>query len=555
MATTLYRGGIIHSSADPFAEALLVADGVITWIGANDTADGLAHRADRVIELDGALVAPAFVDAHVHTLETGLALTGVDLSPRGGVHSLDDALRVLATAARERPATDADEVLRAFGWDETEWPEHRAPTAAEIDHATAGARVYAARVDVHSAVVSTALATSAGLARYTGWSEDGWVTADANDAARDAARELSPTQRTSLYRTVLDHAASHGIASIHENSAPHIDTRAGLRELLTTTADPASGHPLVIGYRGELCETADDARALLADIPGLTGIGGDLDVDGSLGSRTAALRGRYSDLTHDAHAQAGGPDGRGLLYLTAEQVANHLSAVTRAKTQGGFHVIGDRAMDEFLIGLKAASDIEGNSALRARGHRIEHAPMVDAQALAALLLLGVSLSIQPGFDAAWGGADGMYAARLGGTRIDGINAFSDLASAGIPIAFGSDAPVTPVDPWGAVRACLEHVDPDQRISARAAFRAHTRGGWRLAGLEHTGAGEIRVGAPAHLAVWRADHYAVQGGKQRASSWSTDVRSGTPLLPAVGPDEPDPTCLHTMRDGVVLYDTF
>ncbi len=58
MASTLYRGGVIHSPADPFAEALLVDDGVIAWIGADDTADGLAARADRVIDLDGALVAP-----------------------------------------------------------------------------------------------------------------------------------------------------------------------------------------------------------------------------------------------------------------------------------------------------------------------------------------------------------------------------------------------------------------------------------------------------------------------------------------------------------------
>lgn len=553
MATTLYRGGIIHSSADPFAEALLVADGVITWIGANDTADGLAHRADRVIELDGALVAPAFVDAHVHTLETGLALTGVDLSPAGGVHSLDDALTALATAARERPSSD-DHVLRAFGWDETTWPEHRAPTRTELDHATAGARVYAARVDVHSAVVSTALAEHAGLSRYTGWSETGWVTTDANDAARDAARDITSAQRTALYTTVLDHAAAHGIAAIHENSAPHIDTRDGLRELLATTADPASAHPLVVGYRGELCETADEARHLLADIPGLTGIGGDLDIDGSLGSRTAALTTRYADLHPDLAAGTGGPDGHGLLYLGAEQIANHLSSVTRAGTQGGFHVIGDRAMDEFLLGLKVATDIEGQGPLRARGHRIEHAPMVDADALASLLLLGIGLSIQPAFDATWGGPHGMYASRVGPTRINGMNAFSDLASAGIPLALGSDAPVTPIDPWAAIRASLEHADPDQRISARAAFRAHTRGGWRLARLEHTGAGELRVGAPAHLAVWKAEHYAVQGGKQRTNSWSTDARSGTPLLPALGPNEPAPTCLHTMRDGIVIHDT-
>src|SRR5690606_12002480 len=87
VTSTLYRGGVIHSPADPFAQALLVDDGVVTWLGDEDTA---AHvKADEVIELDGALVAPAFVDAHVHVLETGLALEGLDL---GGAKTLAQAL-------------------------------------------------------------------------------------------------------------------------------------------------------------------------------------------------------------------------------------------------------------------------------------------------------------------------------------------------------------------------------------------------------------------------------------------------------------------------------
>ncbi|TGJ94448.1 hydrolase, partial [Actinotalea fermentans ATCC 43279 = JCM 9966 = DSM 3133] len=128
MASTLYRNGVIHSSTDPFAEAMLVDGEVITWIGANDTAAGLAARADRVIDLDGALVAPGFVDSHVHVLETGLALAGVDLSASAGITSLADALDALHAAVEARPAAEADDVVLAFGWDEQEWPEHRAPT-------------------------------------------------------------------------------------------------------------------------------------------------------------------------------------------------------------------------------------------------------------------------------------------------------------------------------------------------------------------------------------------------------------------------------------------
>jgi len=538
----LYRHGVIHSPADPFAEALLVEDGVVSWIGADDTADGLADRADEVVDLDGALVAPGFVDAHVHVLETALAEEGVDLSAAGGVRSLADALDAVHRAAQARPATVADEPLLGFGWDETAWPEDRAPTRAELDAAAGGAPVYLARVDVHSAVVSTALARACGADRRDGWDDDGRVERDAHHAAREAARTLTPARRTALYRRALATAAAHGVVSVHEQSAPGTDTRAGLRELLELTADAAAGLPHLVAYRGELCVTVDDARALLADVPGLTGIGGDLNVDGSLGSRTAALRSPYADAPGD-----------GVLYLSAEQVANHLTAVTRAGAHGGFHVIGDRAMDEVLLGLRAAADVEGAAAIAAAGHRLEHAEMVDAPTLAALVLFGVRLSVQPAFDAAWGGPDGMYASRLGPARAAGLNPLADLAAAGVPLALGSDAPVTTLDPWAGVRAAVLHHAADQRVSARAAFRAATRGGWRLAGLDHTGAGELRVGSPAHLAVWRAEHLVVQGADGRVSSWSTDARSGTPLLPDLSADAPPPTCLRTVRDGVVLYD--
>lgn len=543
MSSTLYRNGAVHASSDPFAEAILVADGTVVWIGSDDTAAGMADRADEVVDLDGALVAPAFVDAHVHVLETGLALTGLDLSPAGGVHSLADALGAVRRAAAARPAGADDEPLLGFGWDETLWPEGRAPAAAELDAAAGGAPVYLARVDVHSAVVSSSLAARAGLDRLTGWRGDGLVTLDAHHAARDVARSVTPERRTELYRAALRHAAQRGVVAVHEMSAPSVDTREGLLELLTSTADEASGLPLVVGYRAEACVTVDDARALLAALPGLTGIGGDLNVDGSLGSRTAALRTPYADR----------PGESGVLMLSAEQVANHVAAVTRAGVHAAFHVIGDRGMDEVLLGIRAASDVEGLPAVAGAGHRLEHAEMVDAPTLAALVLLGLRVSSQPAFDAAWGGPDAMYAARLGAGRAIGLNPLADLAAAGVPLAFGSDSPVTPVDPWGGVRAAVRHTAPDQRISARAAFRAATRGGWRLAGLDGTGAGELRVGAPAHLAVWRSEHLTVQPGRGQLTAWSAEARAGQPLLPDLSGDVPPPVCLRTVRGGTTLHD--
>lgn len=533
--STLYRGGVIHSAADPFAQAILVDDGVVTWLGDDDTAQHI--KADEVIDLDGALVAPAFVDAHAHVLETGLALESLDLS---GARSLGEALAAVERAVAAVRA-DGGSHLLGHSWDETRWPEGRPPTAAELDRAAGGLEVYLSRVDVHSAVVSTALADAAGLVGRPGWSDDGLVRLEAHHTARARAREMDPAQRTARYRRALEAAAAQGIVSVHENSAPHIDTREGLAELLGMTASDDSGLPLVIGYRAELCETADDARAILEALPGLTGIGGDLNVDGSLGSRTAALRAPYAD----------DPATSGELFLTAEQITNHLTAVTRAGVHSSFHVIGDAAMDEYLIGLEAAASVEGVGAINRAGHRLEHAEMIDARALATLVLHGVRLSVQPAFDAAWGGANGMYAQRLGAVRASALNPLADLVSGGLPLAIGSDSPITPFDPWGAVRAALFHHEPEQRITARAAFRAHTRGGWRLAGME--GVGELRVGSPAHLAVWRSDALVVQVPEGALPTWSTDARGGTPLLPDLSDEAARPQCVRTVRAGRVIYD--
>lgn len=551
VTSTLYRNGVVHSAADPFAEAILVDDGVVAWLGAEDTAAGLAARADHVVDLDGALVTPGFVDSHLHTLETGLALESVDLTP-GAVGDLPDALDALAAGARRLEARDpgGTQVLLAFGWDEHAWPAGRAPHVGELDAATGGRPTLAVRVDGHTALVSTTFAAATGLDHDLSWDGSGVVTGESYVRARAAAHDVDPARRTRAYRQALRQAASHGIVSLHEMSAPHVDTRAGLTELMALAADPAEPLPHVVAYRGELCESADDARSLQAQLPFLTGVGGDLAVDGSIGSRTAAMRSAYADLPFPT---ASGTSTNGRLFLSAEQVATHLVACSEAGLQGGFHVIGDRAMDEVVRGLELAADRAGAGPVRSGHHRVEHAMLVDAGALAALLLYGVALSIQPAFDATWGGPRGMYASRLGGPRASSLSPFADLAGAGVPLAFGSDSPVTRVDPWAAVRGAISHADPAQRISARAAFRAHSRGGWRLAGLDHTGAGELRVGAPAHLAVWRADSLAVQSAPGRLSQWNPEARSGQPLLPDLSPGMPTPQCLRTVRDGVVLFD--
>lgn len=530
--STLYRGGSLYCPADPFATALLVADGQVAWLGSDEAAVSHADAADEVVELDGALLTPAFVDAHVHVSMTGQALLGVDLSAAG---SLMEALAIIETATRRRGGRP----LLAHSFDETTWPEKRPPTRGELDRAAYGGVVYAPRVDVHSAVVSSSLAAASRARDHDGWNDSGLVRGDAHHAVRAAfARAVPPSERQSHREAALAAAAAAGIGSVHEMGAPHISSED---DLAAVVAAGARGNgPEVIPYWGELVADVDAARALASRLP-VRGLAGDLCIDGSIGSRTAFLREPYEDA----------PQTRGSAYLTDAEVRNHVVACTRAGLQAGFHVIGDAAADTVLAGLRQAARTVGEPALRAAGHRLEHLEMVSAEAVEELGRYGVAASVQPAFDATWGGPSGMYAARLGADRSAPMNPFATMAGRGMPYALGSDSPVTPFAPWAAVAACVRHSNPTQRISARSAFLAHTRAGWRAAGVDD--AGYLAVGLPATLAVWQVGDLVVQAPDDRIRTWSTDPRSGTPGLPDLSPGAPMPTALRTVVRGRTVFE--
>ncbi|MFE2099019.1 MULTISPECIES: amidohydrolase [unclassified Streptomyces] len=519
--TVLLRRGEVHSPADPFATAMVVERGQVAWVGSEGAADAFADGVDEVVDLDGALVTPAFTDAHVHTTATGLALTGLDLSD---APSLEAALALVRDFAAARPD---DRVLLGHGWDAARWPGGRPPTRAELDTATGGRPLYLSRIDVHSAVVTSALLD---LVPGPGRA-DGPLTADDHHAVREAAlAAITPAQRAEAQRTALAHAASLGIGSVHECGGPKISSEDDFTDLLALAAEVPG--PRVIGYWAE--QDVDRARAL-----GAHGAAGDLFVDGALGSHTACVHQPYADAAHT-----------GTAYLDADAVAAHVVACTETGLQAGFHAIGDAAVDAVVEGMRAAAEKVGLARVRAARHRVEHAEMLTPETVASFAELGLIASVQPAFDALWGGEGGMYAHRLGAERARTLNPFAALLRAGVPLAFGSDSPVTPLDPWGTVRAAAFHRTPEHRVSVRAAFTAHTRGGWRAIGRDD--AGVLVPGAPADYAVWRTDELVVQAPDDRVARWSTDPRSGTPGLPDLTPGRDLPVCLRTVVDGRTVF---
>ncbi|WP_030355552.1 amidohydrolase [Streptomyces scopuliridis] len=529
--TTLLRRGEVHTPADPFATAMVVERGHIAWVGSEGAADSFASGVDEVIDLEGALVTPAFTDAHVHTTATGLALTGLDLS---GARTLPEALKLVRD---HRTAHPGDRILLGHGWDSARWPEQRPPSRAELDDAAGGRPLYLTRIDVHSAVVTTALLELVpGVTSLTGYHPDAPLTAAAHHAVRAAAHEsISARQRTEAQRAARARAASLGIGALHECGGPDISDEEDFTALLRLAEDEPG--PRIHGYWAE--RITDEKGVRRVQELGAVGAAGDLFVDGSLGSHTAALHEPYADAAHTGTAR-----------LDAAAVAAHVALCTEAGLQAGFHAIGDAAISTVVEGVRAAAERLGLARIRGARHRIEHAEMLTPATIAAFAELGLTASVQPVFDALWGGADGMYAQRLGADRARTLNPYAALLRAGVPLAFGSDSPVTPLDPWGTVRAAAFHRTPDHRISVRAAFTAHTRGGRRAMGRDD--AGTLVPGAPADYAVWRTEELVVQAPDDRVARWSTDPRSGTPGLPDLTPGRPLPECLRTVVGGQTVF---
>jgi predicted amidohydrolase YtcJ len=525
----LLLNGRVHSPTHPDATAMAVRQGVVAWLGSDDVGRDQFPDAE-VVDLDGGFVAPGFVDSHIHITATGLTLTGLNLRPATSCRRL---LRMIAEYAAAHPGKP----VWGHGWDESCWPENEAPSTADLDVVLGDRPAYLARVDAHSALASTGLRRLVPGLAAAGFTAQQPLVGDAHHLARAAASDLlTDEQLTEARAAALDAAAASGVVAVHECAGPEIGGLDDWQQLRSTDHGVE-----VIGYWGEAVTSPARARALLDDT-GAQGLAGDLFVDGALGSRTAWLDEPYTDAS----------DLIGTCHLDPDAIAAHVRACTEAGVTAGFHVIGDAAVSAAVAAFERVVDDLGVVAVARCGHRLEHLEMVTADQAAKLGAWGVIASMQPNFDALWGGDNGMYARRLGIDRGRRLNPLALLASQGVPLAFGSDAPVTGIDPWVSVRAAANHRTPGSAVSVRAAFAAATRGGWRAGGIRDGVTGTLVPGAPASYAVWDAEELDVSAPRDAVQRWSTDPRSGVPALPRLGPTDALPRCRQTVHRGAVIY---
>ncbi|MGN6792871.1 MAG: amidohydrolase [Streptosporangiaceae bacterium] len=442
-APVLYHGGRIFTadSAAPWAQALVVDGGLITFAGDLSAARDAAGPARQEAELGGPLTLPGFVDGHAHLLMAGEAQLRVPLTDAA---DLPEIQQRLAIRAKEQP--DAPRVT-GRGWLFSAVPGGH-PTKDMLDEVVADRPVYLDANDYHSCWVNSAALAELGITASTPDPVGGRI---ARDAGGEATGFLEETAASTLVWPFLDSVAtdrdrdsalaaitsaytSSGVTTVVDMALDDVALAALERADQAATLDlRVIGHWLVprggsaADHLAEVERAEELARSQRSERLRIAGI--KLVVDGVIDGCTAAMLEPYAD----------GSNADPIWDLKA--LVPVVTAADAAGLQIAMHAIGDRAVRTALEALERAIEHNGP---RERRHRIEHLEYVDRADIQRLADLGVTASMQPVHcDPA---IISNWLAKLGDHRGQRGFAWPELRSAGALLAFGTDTPTAPLSP-------------------------------------------------------------------------------------------------------------
>lgn len=446
-----------------------VADGRITHVvpeGDANSGAGVEVGGGRQLDLDGRVLLPGLWDAHVHLAEWASARHRLDLAGTGSA-------RAVADLVRERAGVADGSVLYGYGFRDGLWAD--APHKALLDAVLPDRPVALVSADLHAAWLNSACLALVGRGDHpTGLIReheahevlsalpaapddvvDGWI----EEACRAAAaRGVSG---------VIDFQFGDTVADWERRSAQ-------FRPAVRVSAAVYPSYLDAAIKRGLRTGDGVGADGSLVQVGPLK-----LFTDGSLNTRTALCRDPYPGLedTDGAH---------GIEETAPDELVRLMRHAAAHGIEPAVHAIGDHANTVALDAFEA---------VRCRG-RIEHAQLLSPQDLPRFAQLGVTAGVQPRHAT----DDRDVADRHWAGRTERAFAYGDLLAAGARLEFGSDAPVSPLDPWLAIASAVSRTDderpawhPEQRLSVPDALVAAARGR-RL----------IRVGDPADLVVVDVD---------------------------------------------------
>jgi predicted amidohydrolase YtcJ len=490
----LVHARIYHSSLD----AVLIEDGVIQKLGTTAEIARQLSDKDLVVDLNGACLAPGFIDSHMHLLEYGQLLHQLQLFD---VHSGDELLARVHQAAVQ--AASKDTWIIGRGFNEELFSEPGLPDKAALDAVSGEHPVALTRVCGHQMLVNSRAMELAGIA------EDSTIDGGRIDYARGHLYETalnimhsvepvpSGQELKEWLLTAMKKVNSYGITSV--GSDDFISTRADWKAVMDAFLQLSYQQKMTVRVR-EQCEflSLEDFAAFL-DEGYSTGIGEEfftigplkLVTDGSLGARTAALSRPYAD-------EAG---SRGMMLYTDAEMRVFMELAARYNMPTICHAIGDRAVDHVLKLLEKVI-LPGNPL----GHGLVHCQIMRPEQVQKICDMKLKCFVQTGFI---DGDAGILVKRVGAKRAASAYPFHSLYQ-GTLVCNGSDAPVEEPDVMRGLQLAVTRtsldgknsMNPAEALSLEEALTTFLENGAKA--LEEPTLGSIAPGQKADLVVLGQD---------------------------------------------------
>ena len=510
MLDKLFINGEIYSmkkEGEKF-QSLGVKDGKITFLGADDEAKNISSK--ELIDLKGKMMIPGMADAHLHLYAYCQNLTFVDLSK---VHNINEMINLMKEKVKNVKKGDW---VKGVNFDQSKWKENRFPTLEEMNSISKDNPVIIKRCCLHAVVANSRALEIAGIGKNYQAGSGGIVELDKNgmpngilreqstkvfdDILPDPLKDIEVQKR--IMQDVLNDMSSKGITTIHTYAAKIWQYNEDIN--IYKNFEKEGKLPLrVTVCIDELFEPEILTKEKLNNPYRKVQLGAyKIFSDGSMGSRSAALKSPYSD----------DPENSGFMLFTQEELNNKILTGYEHGLQPAIHAIGDRALDMTLSAIehtlkttkeKGMTDEEQKNRLP---FRIIHVQMIDDDLLERMKKLPLVLDIQPIFlctDLHW------IEDRIGKERLKGSFALKTMEKAGLIQTGGSDCPVETYEPLKGIYAAVTRQDmegyptegflPEERLSVYEALCMYTKNVPYATGQESV-LGTLEIGKFADLTV-------------------------------------------------------
>jgi len=504
--TILLRARIYTGNPNqPWAQAVAIRDGKIMQVGDDDAINKLRGAVTEVIEGQGHLVLPGFVDCHIHFLDGSLSLGRVNLEGAKDTAEIQQRLRDYAA---KHSGTGW---ILGRGWNYAMFGAETLPHKKYLDEIFPDRPVFLEGYDGHTYWANSKALALAGIAAGTPDPPNGAIVRDpktheATGALKESAQQLvahivpkpSRTENVAALRAGMRWANEHGLTRVHSAGGDfeYLDLYDELRRQGQQTLRFYMAYFLnPPELRPKDLEAIESARKRFRDEWIDTNVV-KMMVDGVIESHTAAMLEPYSD---DASA-------KGKLFWDPAKYDAAVAELDHRGLQLFTHAIGDYAVRTALDGYERAAQTNHT---QDRRPRIEHIETVTTADIPRFGKIGVIASMQPLHSYPDADTLDVWARNAGPDRASRAWAWKSIANAGGHLAFGSDWPVVTLNPWEGVQTAVTRQTmegkpdsgfvPEQRLSVEEAVRGYTSGA-AYAGRREKSEGSIEPGKLADLII-------------------------------------------------------